>query len=86
MPSIIESTDYELFDYSSPDDAPLPLDEAMRKASQLRAAGNAVFYRVVPVDSEMAGFRVVKVTPEEVRAGFYGKVASFRAKWMSQNR
>ena len=85
MPSLLESTDYESFSLKDWDSEPLSLDEAIKKAATLRSSGKT-FCRVVPVDSEMSGFRIQVVTPEEVRERFYSRFAAFRAKWLSHRR
>jgi hypothetical protein len=85
MPSLLESIDYESFTLKDWDSEPLSLDEAMKKAASLRVTGKT-FCRVVPVDSEMSGFRVEVLTPEEVRERFYSRFAAFRAKWLSRKR
>jgi len=75
-----QQTDYDLFDYdySNP---PLPLDEAMKKAAELRAkSGGSVFYRIVPVDSKETGFRVVSVQSQEAVNDFMSRFS----QWMSR--
>jgi hypothetical protein len=68
MESTTESTEYDLFDYRHADEIPLPLDEAIRKASALRAADKSHFQRIVPVDQDGSGFRVEAVSKDQAYA------------------
>jgi len=64
----MESMEYELFDYKHADEAPLPLDEALRKAAALRTTDKSHFHRIVPVDVNMSGFRIESVSREQAYA------------------
>ena len=83
MPTYTHQSDYDLFDYDY-ENPGLPLDEAIKKASELRAkaAGNIV-YRIVPTDTKATDFRVIAVAREEIFVNFVNKfthwVARFKA-------
>jgi hypothetical protein len=64
----LESVDYDTFDYKHFDEPALSLDEAVRKASQLRSSDTAHIYRIVPVDPKMTAFRVESHSLEKVYA------------------
>jgi hypothetical protein len=68
MPSLIESTEYDQFDYRHADESPLPLDEAVKKAAAMRATDKSHFHRIVPTDANMTGYRVESVSRERVYA------------------
>jgi hypothetical protein len=59
MPPTI--SEYETFDYAHFDDLGLSLDEAVKKAAQLRSFDPKHFHRIMPVDSNMSSFRVESV-------------------------
>lgn len=61
---------YESFDYGE-QPKPLKLAEAALEAQRLAARDPQHFYRVIPVDEAMTGFRVEKVSKEKelVRSG-----------------
>ena len=65
-PMPLESLDYDVFDYKHSDEDVLSLEEAAKKADQLRLADASNFYRVRPVDSKMSSFRVEEVPKERV--------------------
>jgi hypothetical protein len=70
MPATFDSTDYDLFDFKHFDDKPLTLEEACRKAAEMRQDAQGMVYRVTPVDREMTAFRVDAVSLDEVYASF----------------
>jgi len=72
MPSLMESTDYDLFEYRHADEPALALDEAVKRAAQLRSSDAAHFHRIVPVDSDMTSFRVESIS----RAAVYSELLS----------
>jgi hypothetical protein len=51
---------YEAFDYGEA--KPMTLEAAAREAARLAAEDPKHFYRVVPVDAAMKGFRIEKVS------------------------
>src|SRR5258705_13984645 len=55
--------EYDLFQYKQTDEPVLPLEDAAQVAARLRQMdpSGAYFYRVVPADPNLSGFRVVKV-------------------------
>ena len=62
MPRLMESTDYDAFEYKHFDDPGIPLDEAIKVAAKLRASDATHFHRIVPDDSGMTSFRVESVS------------------------
>jgi len=68
MPTLMESMEYDLFDYRHSDEVPLSLDEAMKKAAALRSSDKSHFHRIVPTDENMNGFRVESVSREQAYA------------------
>ena len=75
MRCLMESRDYDLFDYRDFDEQPLSLQEATRRAASLRAANHSSVFRVVPVDSEMSAFRVLSTPVEQAYAQFLCRIA-----------
>jgi hypothetical protein len=64
----LESIDYDVFDYKSDGERSLSLEEAIRKADELRRSNSRNFYRVNPIDSSMSGFRVDEVPKQRAYA------------------
>jgi hypothetical protein len=58
--------EYDTFDYKHFDETPLSLEEAVKKATQLRAADRDHMHRVVSVDSNMSGFRIESIPTETI--------------------
>jgi len=83
MPSLFESVDYESFSLKDWDSRPLSLDEAVKKAENLRSLGTVGFFRIVPVDQNMTAFRVRVVTPQEARDRLSCRFNALRSKWLS---
>ena len=86
MLSILESNEYDVFDYKHADEQPMTLDEAVEKAAALRKADRNHFYRIEPVDSAMSGFRVNSVTPEEVYAETASRLRALAARLLVRYR
>lgn len=61
-------SEYETFEYRLFEDAPLSLEDAIKKADQLRGADATRFHRVVPTDSNMVLFHVDSVSREHLYA------------------
>jgi hypothetical protein len=81
MPTI-EAREYERFSY----DDPLTLDEAVKKASELRRRDSANFYRVENVDEGRNAFTVKKVPVASVYADFIASVFKLQAylrRWVA---
>ncbi len=70
---------YAAFDYGEEAKA-MPLDEAAREASRLSAQDPSHFYRVVPVDAAMTGFRIEKVSKAAVWKEYAKRFSERRAR------
>ncbi len=70
--------EYDAFDYGN-ESRKMTLDEAVSEAARLTASDQDHFYRVVPVDSGMSGFRVEKVKKDDafkrLRVNFLSRLA-----------
>lgn len=86
MPSLLESTDYELFDYRHVEDRPLALEEAVKKAASLRATDRSHFHRLIPADSELNTFWVKSVSREEAYAEHANRANSLVIRFLSRLR
>jgi hypothetical protein len=75
--------DYESFDYKHFDEEPLKLDEAAKKAAELRRQDLRNVYRIVPTDSEMNGFRVEKTPREQLFVDFLSVIARSYIRFFS---
>ena len=74
MPTL-EHTEYERFSYEE-NVASLSLDEAIKRASDLRKADSTHFYRIERVDPTSDAFRVDKVSVASAYAEFMARIAS----------
>ena len=63
---VVESTEYDLFDYRHADETPLSLEEAVDRATILRLSQPGNFHRIVQTDRQMTGFRVESVSVDSV--------------------
>lgn len=79
MPTL-EVQDYEHFSY---DDAPLSLDEAVKKASDLRRRDSENFYRITPLNESNTSFAVKKVSIASVYAEFVARVSKLTGRRFS---
>ena len=70
--------EYDAFDYGN-EVRKMTLDEAVSEATRLGASDQEHFYRVIPLDSGMSGFRVEKVKKENafkrIRLNFISRLA-----------
>lgn len=64
----LETLEYEGFEYKHFDEPALSLEEAVKKASQLRSSDTQNFYRIKPVDSKGLMFRVESRSKQRVYA------------------
>jgi hypothetical protein len=76
MPTL-EVQDYEHFSY---DDAPLSLDEAIKKASDLRKKDAENFFRVEPASEDNTSFKVTKIRAASVYADFLARMVKMMAR------
>jgi hypothetical protein len=81
----MESTDYDRFEYKHFDDPAVPLDEALKMASKLRASDPAHFHRVVPDDSDMTSFRVESISRDVRYAQLIGRWTELLNRFVSRN-
>ncbi len=72
MPTL-DALEYECFSYDEGNTAPLALDEAVKKAAELRKADSANFYRIEAMDSSATAFRVEKVPAASIYAEFISR-------------
>ncbi len=68
------TAEYEVFQYKHFDEPVLSLAEATEKAERLRRYDPKKVYRVVPVDIEMTGFTVEKLSLEKVYGDVWARV------------
>ena len=74
MPTL-ESTDYERFTIDEATNPAMTLDEAVKKAREMRSADSSSFYRVESVDQNANAFRVEKVPIVAAYADFVSRIA-----------
>jgi hypothetical protein len=74
MPTL-EAQDFERFSYDEANHDLLTLDEAVRKAADLRHNDSTNFYRVEYADDRHSAFTVTKVPVASVYADFVARVA-----------
>ncbi len=73
MPTSLESTEYDLFDYRHFDEVPLTLEEAAREAARLRALQSSHVHRIVPTSANLSGFRVESTLKEAAYSEILGR-------------
>ncbi len=74
MPTL-ESTDYERFSMDEVNVSALTLDEAVKKAKEMRQGDSANFYKIEAVDLNSNSFRVAKVPVASAYADFVSRIA-----------
>ena len=84
MPNLIESTDYEQFEYRHFDDPALPLDEAIKTVTRLQASDAAHLHRIVPVDSGLTTFRIESISHDTLYAQMLGRWAKLSNRFVSK--
>ena len=82
----LEGTEYDRFTIDDPEQKALTLDEAVRKAHELRKGDSKNFYRVEIADEASGTFRVKKVDASSLYAAFLGRVAGFLGRNSNRNR
>jgi len=75
---ILETQEYEQFSY---DEQPLTLDEAIKKARDLRRTDPANFYRVKHGNEGRTMFTVKKIPASSVYADFVAKMAKLTGRF-----
>jgi len=76
MPTL-EIQDYEHFCY---DESPLTLDEAVKKASELRKNDSENVYRIEPANEGRTAFTVTRVSAALVYAEFVARISKLMAR------
>lgn len=72
---VLEATEYERFSFHEADRHTFTLDEAVRKAKELRKNDATNFYRIEVADEEQTTFVVTKVPQASVYADFMARMA-----------
>jgi Ser-tRNA(Ala) deacylase AlaX len=74
MPGTTDAPEYDLFDYKDYDQTPLSLEDAIKKASELRGNSPDKIHRVVPADRNITTFQVDSVPVTEAYADLLSKL------------
>jgi len=74
MPTL-ESTDYERFSIDEANNPAMTLEEAVKKAREMRVADSSSFYRVEAIDQNANAFRVEKVPIVAAYDDFVSRIA-----------
>ncbi len=85
MPTL-ESTDYERFSIDEASNPAMTLDEAVKKAREMRIADSSSFYRVEAVDQSANAFRVEKVPVIAAYADFISRIARTMFRYSRPHR
>lgn len=80
MPTL-EATEYERFSFDEADQNALTLDEAIKKAKDLRKNDSANYYRIEWTDDSHTAFMVKKVPVASVYADFVTRVAKLMGRY-----
>ena len=86
MSSLLDSTDYDLFDYRHADEPSLTLEDAMQKAAALRKVDKTHFHRIVPTDGTMASFRIESVSRDQAFADFVARASDLFGRALRRRR
>jgi hypothetical protein len=81
MPTL-EATEYERFNFDESDEHVLTLDEAVKKAKELRKKDSANYYRVELDDESRMSFTVTKVPVASVYADFMARIAKVLGRYV----
>ena len=71
---VLETLEYDKFHYDEANQSSLTLDEAVKKASELRRSDQSSFYRIEPVSEADNNFVVTKVPVGSVYTEFVARV------------
>lgn len=85
MPAL-EATEYERFSFDEADQKALTLDEATKKAKDLRKKDAANFYRIEVADESHLTFTVTKVPVASVYADFVARMAKLMGRYVVRTR
>jgi hypothetical protein len=81
MPTL-EAREYEQFSYDEANQHSLTLEEAVRKARDLRRNDSTNFYRVVQTDEGSNAFTVTPIPIASVYADFMARVAKIAGRYV----
>jgi hypothetical protein len=81
MPTL-EAHEYEQFSYDEANQHSLTLDEAVRKAKDLKRNDSTNFYRVVRTDDNGTTFTVTSIPIASVYADFMARVAKAAGRYV----
>jgi len=81
MPGTTDAPEYDLFDYKDYDQAPLSLEDAMKKASDLRRKDPNQIHRIVPADRGITTFQIDSVPAAEAYADLLSKLMRLWIAW-----
>jgi len=82
----LERSEYEHFSLDDPGQHGLTLEEAVRKASELRRKDSSNFYRVEFADENHTTFRVTVVPASSVYSQLMNHVSRLVARYTSRTR
>ena len=85
MPTL-EAQDYEQFSYDDASQRPLTLDEAVKKAAELRRKDSTNFYRVVFADDSHTSFLIKPEPVASVYADFVARVVKRMGRYVGRTR
>ncbi|MGB6742632.1 MAG: hypothetical protein WBE38_03160 [Terracidiphilus sp.] len=85
MPTL-EATEYERFNFDEADQHALTLDEAVRKANELRKKDSANYYRIEMADESHMTFTVTKVPVASVYADFMARIAKALGRYVVRTK
>jgi hypothetical protein len=85
MPTL-DSIDYERFSIDEASNPAMTLDEAVRKAREMRASDTTCFYRVEAIDQSANSFRVEKVPIAAAYADFISRIARTMFRYSRPHR
>ncbi len=85
MPGTTDSAEYEHFDYKLYDQDPMELEDAIKKASEMRGKDSKRFHRVVPANREGTKFHVDSVPVAEAQANMWAKFVATCVSYLMQN-
>ena len=83
---MLEALDYEHFSYNEATEQSLSLDDAVKKAAELRRADPTYCYRISAVDDSFNVFIVKKVPVASVYAEFIARVTKTMGRYLSWSR
>jgi hypothetical protein len=81
MPGTTDAPEYEQFDYKDYDQTPLSLEDAIKRASELRRDDPSRIHRVVPADRNTVTFHVDSTAAVEVYADLISRITGRWIRW-----